>query len=130
MARNFYIEQDEDIPSVAFELEQPDGFVLLTNIDKLKELINSQYLQREEDGKDYFNDVRVDLVSKYSSGSISLTDIFFIESKIEPVTLKIILGDWMTASYVLTNTVVEGAFTQEFKDELLNYINTYIENNY
>jgi O-phosphoseryl-tRNA(Cys) synthetase len=130
MSRNFYIEQEEEIPAIVFELEAPSGFIPLTDSEKIKELISKQYSKREIDGREYFNSIRVKLVTDYSEGIISLNEIFHIEEKIEPVTLKIILGDWMTASYILSNTTVDSIFNQDFKNELVNYINDYILNNY
>jgi hypothetical protein len=130
MARNFYIEEDEDIPSIYFGLEQPSGFVPLVDPVILARLIKKQYDEREIDGREYFNQIRVQLVSQYSSGQISLTDIFHIEEIIEPVTLKIILGDWMTASFVLSQIVSDYIFTEEFKNQLQIYIGNYISNNY
>ena len=39
-------------------------------------------------------------------------------------------GDWLTAQNAMLSIVVDSNFTQIMHDEVLNYINNYIINNY
>jgi len=101
--------------------------VLGTPIDEIK----ISYQKYQNDGVEYFNEVRANLVLDYKTGVRTTSDIFYIESKIESVTNKIMKGDWMTASYVMTNEVVFDTVLDEvFYNDILNYINNYIAENY
>jgi hypothetical protein len=94
------------------------------------EEIKLSYEVFEADGNLYFGEIRANMVLDYKMGNITSTDIFQIETLLEPVSLKLKAGDWMTASYVLSLVSPVGAFTEGFKTELLTYINNYITNNY
>ena len=60
MARKYYQENNEAIPAICFEESKPVGFTLITNQAQLHDLIKGQYIQRAEDGADYYNDFRTD----------------------------------------------------------------------
>jgi len=93
-------------------------------------LIKENYRKKEVDGCSYFEKIRAKLVIEYNSGIKTAADIIDIEIRLESVTLKLKAGDWMTASFVMTNTSVDGSLDQDLYDEILNYINDYITNNY
>ncbi len=132
MPKIFYKEDNELIPAIEFSDVQPIDFSPVIDESEYKSLIKMQYKCREKDGKEYFEEVRSDLVYSYTiEETITAEDVFFIETALEPVLLKLERGDWMTASYLMTNNVVvQSSLTQELYDEILNYINLYIQNNY
>jgi hypothetical protein len=93
-------------------------------------LIIEDYRKKEVDGCAYFEKIRAKLVIEYKSGIKTAEEIIDIETRLESVTLKLKAGDWMTASFVMINTSVDGSLDQDLYDEILNYINDYITNNY
>ncbi len=112
-----------------------DGFTNITthypNIIKAPlEEIKEAYKKYALDGCEYFDEVRAGLVLEYKAGVKTSGEIFDIETRLEPVTMKLKAGDWMTANYVLSGIAIEGAFKQDFKDILTAYITNYISNNY
>jgi len=94
------------------------------------DIIKSNYEQRTIDGLDYFNDIRVGLVLQYQAQEITDLDIYDIEERLEKVIVKILRGDWLTASNEMNNVVVAGSLQQSFVDELDSYILNYIAQNY
>lgn len=94
------------------------------------DIIKGSYETFRKDGEDYFDDIRVGLVLKYQAQELSPSDIYEIESSLDNVITKILRGDWMSASFEMGNVLVEGALTQVFYDEILNYINNYVTENY
>jgi len=93
-------------------------------------IIKGSYETYRKDGEDYFNDIRVSLVLKYQAQELSADDIYEIESKLDSVITKILRGDWMSASFEMGNVIIDGALTQDFFDEILNHINSYVAENY
>lgn len=118
-------------PSQAIKGEIINKYSSLTAADLLYDLIiKDGYEQYKEDGLDYFNDIRVELVLEYKAGLKTHAEIYEIESKLDKTITKILRGDWMSASFEMQSVVIDGALTQEFYDEILNHINNYVTENY
>ena len=118
-------------PSQLVKDEIVNKYISLTAADLLYgDIIKGSYETFRKDGESYFDDIRVGLVLKYKAQELTADDIYEIESGLDSVITKILRGDWMSASFEMGNVSVGGALTQEFYDELLNYINDYVADNY
>jgi hypothetical protein len=98
--------------------------------DTIEEDIQSGYYTRELDGREYYRHMRAYLLKSISSGVYTREEGDEIDVKLEKVIGKILTGDWVSASNRLNEVVVEGSFTQEYKDMILSDINSYINDNY
>jgi len=106
-------------------------YISLTAADLLYgDIIKGSYETFRKDGESYFDDIRVGLVLKYQAQELTADDIYEIESGLDSVITKILRGDWMSASFEMGNVVIDGALSQDFFDEILNYINNYVTENY
>tara|TARA_R110001632_G_scaffold169919_1_gene288965 strand:- start:45 stop:536 length:492 start_codon:yes stop_codon:yes gene_type:complete len=118
-------------PSQLVKDEIVNKYISLTVADLLYgDIIKGSYETFRKDGESYFDDIRVGLVLKYKAQELNADDIYEIESGLDSVITKILRGDWMSASFEMGHVSVGGALTQEFYDELLNYINNYVAENY
>ena len=88
------------------------------------------YEIKEKDGKRYYNKKRSELVAKINAAEITSADAFVIDTKLKNVKDSLRSGDWITAQSYLNASTVEGAFTQDLKDEYNTEISDYITNNY
>lgn len=88
------------------------------------------YEVKAKDGKRYYNKKRSEQVEKIMLGTITSEDAFVIDTKLKNVKDSLLTGDWITSQAYLGLTTVEGAYTQELKDELNLEIGDYITNNY
>lgn len=111
-----------DAPDADYDLVNDQALIL----EKIKDL----YYSYEVDGKDYFRDIRAQLVLDYKSGSRSSADIFEIESILNLVISNLLLGDWLTASYHMSLITPAGALDQALYDEINDHITNYINENY
>jgi hypothetical protein len=130
MARKFYIEDNEAIPSIAFENSEPIGFTEITDQNKLKELYQLKYNERTQDGHDYYNGLRTDLYLDIVNGIVTDTDAFLLEIHVKGLKDELLSGNWLTAQYVNSNLALSGIYDQTMKDEIQNYIDNYVLNNY
>ena len=130
MARKFYIEQNEAIPAIAFESTAPLGFVEITNAEKLKELFENKYNERTVEGVKYYNQFRTQLYIDILNGIITENEAFSLEIHLKNMADNLLTGNWLTAQNVITSLALSGIFTQTMKDEISEYINNYILNNY
>ncbi|NIO45018.1 MAG: hypothetical protein GTO02_16625 [Candidatus Dadabacteria bacterium] len=130
MARKFYIEDNEAIPSIVFDLNAPLGFTEIIDANKLKELYKNKYNERTKDGQEYYNSFRTDLYLDIVNGSITETDAFLLEQHIKQLSDNLMTGNWLTAQNTNQNLTLSGIYDQAMKDEIQNYIDTYITNNY
>lgn len=128
--KKFFKEKNQDIPSILYSEESPENFILITDVEEIKNLYVTLYFNREIDGKDYFNKIRAELVYSYESGEITIQDIFNIENILSPVISKLIIGDWMSAQNQLSNIVASGSLSQSIYDEIMVYFTTYLSDNY
>ena len=130
MPRKFYKEDNESIPAIVYELTTPLGFTEITDNAELKSLYIGLYRQREIDGSNYFEDFRANLIMDIISGTYTDLEVFSLETYIKYLQDEIILGNWLTAQNINTNLSLSGIYDQAMKDEIQNYIDTYILNNY
>ena len=132
MAKKFYEENNEAIPAVQFieEGQQPAGWVEVTNADRINTLTKKLYLQRELDGRNLYENIRAQLAEDFNSGSLTLADAHFIETKLINAKSFLLTGDWATAQYELSLLVIEGAYTQELHDDINLNITNYMTLNY
>jgi hypothetical protein len=93
-------------------------------------IIKERYEQFQKDGVEYFNDIRATLVIDYENNVLTANDVYEIETKLEPAISKILRGDWMTGQNEMIGVTASGALTQTFLDDINNYINNYVTNNY
>lgn len=130
MSRKFYIEDNEAIPSIVFENSAPIGFTEIIDQNKLKELYQLKYNERTKDGHDYYNSLRTDLYLDIVNGTVTDTDAFLLENHVKNLKDELISGNWLTAQYVNSNLALSGIYNQVMKDEIQNYIDNYVLNNY
>lgn len=130
MPRKFYKEANEIIPAIVYELNKPSGFTEITENEELKMLYIELYKQREIDGSSYFEDFRADLIMDIIAGTYTDLEVFSLETHVKYLQDEIILGNWLTAQNINTNLSLNGIYDQVMKDEIQNYIDTYITNNY
>lgn len=130
MARKFYIENNEAIPSIAFELVAPVGFSEITDSIKLKDLYLKKYNERTRDGKDYYNNFRTNLYIEIINGVIIDSEAFALEQHIKELSNNLLTGNWLTAQNTNTNLILSGVYTQVMKSKLDTDINNYLSDNY
>jgi len=128
--RKFYKEDNESIPAIVYELSNPSGFTEITDNAELKSLYIGLYRQREIDGLNYFEDFRANLIMDIISGTYTDLEVFSLETHIKYLQDEIILGNWLTSQNINLNLSLSGIYDQVMKDEIQNYIDTYITNNY
>ncbi len=130
MAKQYYIEDDQDIPAIQYSETAPEGFTLITDTDLILKLTKTRYVKYEVDGKDFYNEFRSRLYIEIVAGNITPTEAFQAESYLKDLKDNLTSGNWLTAQYVCTNLALSGIFTQDLKDEILAGIATYITANY
>lgn len=130
MARKFYIEQNEALPAIAFELNAPTGFVEITDAAQLKDLYKKKYNERTKDGQEYYNGFRTDLYLDIINGTITEAEAFALEQHIKELADNLLTGNWLTAQNTNANLSLSGIYTQAMKDELQTNIDNYISANY
>jgi hypothetical protein len=130
MSKKFYIELNEAIPAIEYSDVQPTNMVEVTDTDKLTELYNNLYLQRERDGHDYYATFRSHLMIDIERGLTSSTDAFLLEQHVKDLKDEFISGNWLTAQYVNANLTLSGLFDQAMKDQVALDIANYISENY
>ena len=130
MARKYYIEDNEAIPAICFEESQPVGFTLITDQAQLHDLIKGQYIQRSDDGANYYNDFRTDRYMDILNDVYTDAEVFALESHLENLGIQIATGNWITAQNTNSNLSLVGIYTQVMKDEIQAEIDLYISLNY
>jgi len=130
MSRKFYKEEGEQIPAIDYSESQPTGYVLITEESELKRLYIGLYKDRQIDGTNYFEDFRADLIMKIIDGTYTSLEVFSLENHIKYLQDEIILGNWLTSQNINTNLSLSGIYDQIMKDEIQNYIDDYVLNNY
>ncbi len=101
----------------------------LVGYDVITQLMNG-YEKKEKDGHNYYNFKRSQLVETINTGVRTEAEAFEIDIKLKNVKDSLLTGDWKTSKTYLGLTVVEGAYTQELKDEYDLEIQQYIDANY
>ena len=103
--------------------------------EQLKEIaiaeIKAKYEFHRANGWNAYQDFRAMIVLDIASGEITEQQAFLIEKDLKLGYDRIAQnGDWKTAYYELSQVTVSYPFIQEYMDIALNFIATYIQNNY
>ena len=103
--------------------------------EQLKEIaiaeIKAKYEFHRANGWNAYQDFRAMIVLDIASGEITEQQAFLIEKDLKLGYDRIAQnGDWKTAYYELSQVTVSYPFIQEYLDIALNFIATYIQNNY
>ena len=130
MARSFYKEDNQAIPAIVYELTQPSGYTQITDSEELKRLYIGLYNQRQQDGVNYFDDFRANIMMDIIAGAYTALDAFNLESHIKYLQDEVILGNWLTAQNTNSNLALSGIYDQAMKDEIQLDIDDYVLNNY
>ena len=139
MARKFYKEVNGNYPRVFFENSAPDNTSLVTDRNENILYMKKKYEFREIEGKALFNDKRAEIYFDYTMGVFGdITDpstivkVLELESYLDDVVKYLIRGDWLTAQSIADSLVVDfvDLFTEEFKLNLTESINSFIGDNY
>ncbi len=93
-------------------------------------MIKKSYIEKERDGKQYFEDKRAELVLLYQTGNLTEANLYEIEDEYEKIFKSLRRGDWKSAQNKLSSITVGGAITQSFADQIETEINDYVTNNY
>jgi len=118
------------IPFGQTEIDLLDSIIdTLTGVDALTERM-SLYDKRKADGWNLYNEQRSSIVLAIDAGLLTPEQEDFIQTKIKEVVFYLNIADWKTAEKRIIETIVEGAYTQEVKDNFTNLISTYISENY
>ena len=93
--------------------------------------IKAKYEFHRANGWSAYQDFRAMIVLDIAAGKITKEQAFFFFFYLKIGYDRIIQnGDWMTAHYELSQVEVSYPFIQEYMDIALNFIATYIQNNY
>ena len=112
------------------EIDLLDSIIdALTGVDALTERM-SLYDKRKADGWNAYNEQRSLITLGIEAGVLTSADEDFIQGKVKDVVFYLNIADWKTALKRINETTVEGAYTQETKDNFTDLISTYISENY
>lgn len=130
MSRKFYTEDNNNIPSIKYTNTVPTGYTLVTDVVKLKSLYIKLYRQRQIDGIEYFEDFKACLMMDVLNEVYTSTEAFDLETHIKVVHDQVVYGSWLTAQRFNTDLALSGIYTQDMKDEIQTYIDSYVVANY
>ena len=130
MARKFYKEDNQAIPAILFENEQPLGFTLITDSTEIKELYLTQYLLRIEDGKSWVLDFTADRYIDVLNEVYTTAQVFELENHIKNLYAELNNGWWLSAQNTNQNLTLSGIYDQTMKDEIQAILDTYVIDNY
>ena len=117
-------------PYIWAEETPGENYTEITTSEAIRERIKKSYDKKEMDGKTYFKELRLDLVYLFTIGEKSVQEMNEIESKLEPVIIRLTRGNWLTAAEELKKVTVEGALDQEIYNDIKSRIDEYISANY
>jgi len=101
-----------------------------TATELAKKQIMSIYSKHESNGKDYFDEMRADLVLAHKQAIYTFEQIIEIDNKMKEVKALLRSGDWASALDIANKITPAGALTQDYLTKVQTDINTYIQNNY
>lgn len=130
MARKFYSEDGQAIPAIKYAESKPDGYTLITDQVQIHNLTINRYELRASDGVNYYNNFRTDLYIDIMNNIYTESQVFELENHLKNLGIEIVSGNWLTAKNTILNLSILGIFTQIMKDDILNFIDEYILNNY
>jgi len=124
--RQFYKHADG---AIAFEDSAPVDYTLVTGTER-DLLWDAKYIERAEDGDLYYTQTQRNLYLSFLDGDYTSTEIFNFESHIKDLSELVKSGNWYTAQSVIAVLPLSGIFDSTKKDEIKNYIDNYVINNY
>ena len=130
MFRKFYREDNEPIPSIVFELEQPIGFTEIIDTVEIKQLNIKQYNSRIIDGNAYVIDFTADRYIDVITNVHTIEEVFALENHIKDLYVELNNGRWLTAQNTNINLPLMGIYDQIMKDSIQTILDTYISENY
>jgi len=130
MARRFYKEINQAFPSIVFEVAKPDGFALITDDIELHKLHEQKYRDKKKEGEDYHIAIQADMYLKILSGTYTPVEAFAFESHTSTLSHQIVSGSWLTAQSVCAALPESGIFDTVKKQEIQDYIDNYVTDNY
>jgi hypothetical protein len=130
MARRFYKEINQAFPAIAFELEAPEGFEDITDLEERKRLHTKRYKDLENDGVSYFHGFQAGMYIDILDGNKQAMDVIGLQSHLKAVSEEIKEGSWLTAKLTLPSVPLSGIFDQEMKDSIQSDLDTYVLENY
>ncbi len=128
--RKFYIENNEAIPAIAFEVSKPTGFTEVTDPIKLQELHNARYAENAKSGLEYCRKFTTEMYLFILDGTYTPIEVVVLEDYLSSVYTKIEGGHWLSAQGILPQMPLSGIFTQVMKDKVQSDIDTYVTENY
>jgi hypothetical protein len=130
MAKKFYIEDNIDIPAIAFADVQPIGYSLVTDYEERKRLHTNRYKMNEQYGILYFHQFQAKMYINIVDGIYTTTEVITLENYLKVISDEIREGSWLTAKENLPTLALSGIFDQAMKDEIQSDINDYVTENY
>lgn len=130
MAKKYYIEDNQAIPAIQYCEGQPEGYTEITDPIQLLDLTKKDYLTKEKDGHDFYNDFRSRLLLEIKAGNITASEAFTVETYLSDIKDNLITGNWLTAQYLTSIKPTSGIFDDTLKSEILTGITAYVNTNY
>lgn len=130
MARKFYKEDNQAIPAIVFENEQPLGFTLITDSTEIKALYLTQYQLRIDDGQSWVLDFTADRYIDVLNEVYTAEQVFALENHIKNLYDELNNGWWLSAQNTNQNLTLSGIYDQTMKDEIQAILDTYVTDNY
>lgn len=130
MFRKFYKENDESIPAIVFELEQPINFTKITDAVEIKKLYILKYQQRIQDGNKYILDFTADRYIDILNEVYTQQQVFDLESHIKDLTIELQSGWWLSAQDTNASLSISGIYNDDMKASIQAIIDTYVLSNY
>lgn len=141
MAKKFYKEDNEAIPSIIYSETQPpvnsDGnsYTEITDENELNDLYFKLDKRLIKDGKEYASRFKVEIFGvKYRSGLLTDQNVDYLYNKLSQLLIRLEDGSWNSVKYILQNTLntiaqedIDNGYTQEVHDKILNDITSYLE---
>ncbi len=81
--RNFYKENNEEIPAIKFVEVQPEGYSLVTDPIDLENFHAERYEINREAGVDYYNHFQAKLYIKITTGVYTVVDVVTLEAYVK-----------------------------------------------
>ena len=134
MAKKFYKEDGETIPSVVYVETPPAGFTEIVDQDELTRLYLQLNKRMKEDGLDYVSKFKVDNFGiKYRDGTLTEANVDYLYNKLVQLILRLEDGNWASALHHLNNTLntptqtdIDNGYTQEVHDNIVADITNYL----
>lgn len=128
--RNFYQENNEEIPAIKFVESHPLNYSLVVDAVQLENLHAERYEHNREEGVNYYNHFQAKLYIDITTGTYTVVEVVALEAHLEKVSNEIKAGSWLTAQNTIVGVSLNGIFDQSMKDSIKSDIDNYINENY